>query len=124
MISARLTISRYYYQYAEDRLSTCVLTLHALLHVPNDIRFCGPGWTTWTFFMERFCGFLKRSLSCKRYPWSNLNNRILNLAYLEQLAVRYDLDEELVTLKSVKKERKYDVTYPSCAAFPTFSTFL
>ncbi|KAJ7200625.1 hypothetical protein GGX14DRAFT_168794, partial [Mycena pura] len=85
----------YYYQYCEARLSTCTLTIHGMLHIANDIRFCGPSWVTWTFYMERYCGFLKHGLSSKRFPWSNLNNRILNFAYLEQLRVRYDLSEEL-----------------------------
>ncbi|KAJ7349247.1 hypothetical protein DFH08DRAFT_139464 [Mycena albidolilacea] len=38
----------YYYQYREDHLSACPLTIHGLLHVPDDIRFCGPEWSTWT----------------------------------------------------------------------------
>ncbi|KAJ6451861.1 hypothetical protein C8R47DRAFT_918466, partial [Mycena vitilis] len=56
-----------------------------LFHVPDDILFCGPGWTTWTFWMERYCGFLKRALRSKKSPWSNLNNITLHRAYLEQL---------------------------------------
>lgn len=87
--------SRYYYQYSESRLSTCVLTIHGLLHVVDDIKNCGPSWTTWTFFMERFCGSLKRALRSKRYPWANLSKRALHISWRNQLAYRYDLKEEL-----------------------------
>ncbi|KZT21270.1 hypothetical protein NEOLEDRAFT_1028994, partial [Neolentinus lepideus HHB14362 ss-1] len=66
-----------------------------LLHLASDIRYCGPVWATWTFYMERFCGYLKSVLRSRSHPWSNLNKRIINLAYLSTLAARYDLDEEL-----------------------------
>lgn len=45
--------------------------------------------------MERYCGFLKAGLRSRRFPWANLNNRILHFAYLEQIGVRYDLTDEL-----------------------------
>ncbi|KAJ7124120.1 hypothetical protein C8R43DRAFT_1147581, partial [Mycena crocata] len=89
------TYERTYYQYKEDRLCACPLVFHGMLHVVPDIRFCGPSWSTWTFYMERYCGFLKAGLRSKRFPWANLNNRILNYAYLEQLGSRYDLADEL-----------------------------
>ncbi|KAJ7077173.1 hypothetical protein B0H15DRAFT_755284, partial [Mycena belliarum] len=56
-----------------------------LLHIPDDLLFCGPSWTTWTFWMERYCGFLQAGLRSKRFPWANLNNVVLQKAYLEQL---------------------------------------
>jgi hypothetical protein len=86
---------RFYYQYAKERLPTCTLTIHGLIHVPDDILFCGPSWTTWTFWMERYCGFLKSALRSKQSPWANLNNIILHRAYLEQLDARYDVADEL-----------------------------
>ncbi|KAF7372603.1 hypothetical protein MVEN_00123200 [Mycena venus] len=86
---------RFYYQYDEARLSTCTLTIHGLIHVPDDLLFCGPGWTTWTFWMERYCGFLKDALRSKKSPWANLNNITLHRTYLEQLDARYELAEEL-----------------------------
>ncbi|KAJ7719689.1 hypothetical protein DFH07DRAFT_972824 [Mycena maculata] len=91
------TYERFYYQYAEERLSACPLVIHGLLYVPDDILFCGPSWTTWTFWMERYCGFLKRALSSKTSPWANLNNIVLHRAYLEQLEALYDLTDELAS---------------------------
>ena len=37
---------RYYYQYEESRLSASPTVLHGLLHIPQNIRQCGPVWTT------------------------------------------------------------------------------
>ena len=86
---------RIYYQYNVERLSTCTLTIHGLLHLCDNIRFCGPVWTTWTFWMERYCGYLNAGLRSRRHPWANLNNRVLHKAYLEQIDIYYDLDNDL-----------------------------
>jgi hypothetical protein len=89
-------IHRYYYQYEEGRLAACSLTIHGLLHIASDIRYCGPVWTTWVFYMERFGGALQSAVRSRVHPWSNLTNRNLHLAYIAQLSVKYDLDEELL----------------------------
>ncbi|KAG8695234.1 hypothetical protein FRC08_007954 [Ceratobasidium sp. 394] len=47
---------RLYYRYDHDRLPACVLTIHALLHIPHYIRQTGPPSATWSFVMERFYG--------------------------------------------------------------------
>ncbi|KAJ7667305.1 hypothetical protein B0H17DRAFT_950463 [Mycena rosella] len=93
----------YYYQYDEARLSACPLTIHGWLHVADDICFCGPSWATWTFWMERYCGHLQSGLRSKRFPWANLNNRVLHTVYLEQLGARYDLEDELSTYRARNK---------------------
>ncbi|KAI0646642.1 hypothetical protein C8Q79DRAFT_908784 [Trametes meyenii] len=84
-----------YYQFDVTRLSTCLLVVHGLLHIVDDILYAGPGWATWTFFMERFCGHLKRALRSRAYPWSHLDRRVANIAHLAHLRARYDLEEEL-----------------------------
>lgn len=106
---------RYYYQYREDRLSVCTLTVHGLLHIADDIRFCGPIWTTWTFHMERYCGMLQRGHTSRSHPWSNLNKRILHMAYLTQLSARYDLDDELSTYSGTGSGvSRSERVYPDC----------
>ncbi|KAF9528667.1 hypothetical protein CPB83DRAFT_727927, partial [Crepidotus variabilis] len=60
-----------------------------LLHVCQNIRFCGPVWTTWTFWMERYCGRLQAGLRSHVYPWANLNNRILGRAYIDAIDLYY-----------------------------------
>ncbi|KAJ7652366.1 hypothetical protein DFH06DRAFT_1418733 [Mycena polygramma] len=89
------TYERYYYQYREDRLCACPTVIHGLIHTVPGIRYCGPAWATWTFYMEHYCGFLKSRLRSRKFPWANLNNTVLNYAYLEQIGARYDLTDEL-----------------------------
>jgi hypothetical protein len=55
--------------------------------------------------MERFCGYMQSGLRSRRHPWANLNNRVLKLAYLEQLSARYDLTDELSLHKKTDKTK-------------------
>jgi hypothetical protein len=96
---------RIYYQYDVERLSTCTLTIHGLLHICDNIRFCGPVWTTWTFWMERYCGYLQAGLKSRTHPWANLNNRVLHKAYLEQIDIYYDLQDGLTITSSTDLKR-------------------
>jgi hypothetical protein len=98
---------RIYYQGNPERLSTCTLTIHGLLHVCDNIRFCGPVWTTWTFWVERYCGYLQAGLPSKRHPWANLNKRIIHKAYLDQVDIIYDLiDNTKITSNNLKLHEK------------------
>ncbi|KIK95758.1 hypothetical protein PAXRUDRAFT_32790 [Paxillus rubicundulus Ve08.2h10] len=51
---------KYYYLYCIEHLSTCMLTVHGLLHL--CIRYCDPVWTMWTFYMGNFCTTLQNNL--------------------------------------------------------------
>lgn len=93
----------YYYQYDSSRLSTCLLVVHGLLHLVDDILHAGPIWATWTFFMERFCGSLKHSLRSRTHPWANLDRRAVNLAHSAHLRAKYDLEDELAPLPRAGK---------------------
>lgn len=55
----KLIMLRLYYQLSPKRLSTCPVTVHALLHLADGIEACGPVWAYWAFPMERFCGILQ-----------------------------------------------------------------
>jgi hypothetical protein len=52
--------------------------------------------------MERFCGMLQGALRSRSQPWGNLNNRLKLMAYIAQLAARYDLEDELRTVDHFK----------------------
>ncbi|KAF8550334.1 hypothetical protein OG21DRAFT_1478565 [Imleria badia] len=84
-------------QYKPECLSTCTLTIHGLLHIAQGIQNCGPIWMTWTFYMERFCHMLQRIRRSDARPWSNLDISLVHTVYLEQLAVCFDLSEELAS---------------------------
>ena len=70
---------------------------------------------TWTFYVERFCGDLQRGLRSKSQPWANLNKRVMKMAYLEQLAVRFDLEEELSIGEATSELSHSEKLYPECA---------
>ena len=106
---------RIYYQYDVEQLSTCTLTIHGLLHLCDNIRFCGPVWTTWTFWMERYCGYLQAGLQSKTHPWENLNNHVLHKAYIEQIDIFFNLDNELnVSLASNRHLSQYEKVFDQC----------
>ena len=109
-------VYRYYYQYNEDRLSVCTLTIHGLLHIPQDIRTCGPVWATWMFYMERFCSILQAAIRSRRDPWTNITRRIFHIAILGQLEARYNLDDELFVTGDPISDgpSHYERTYPDC----------
>ncbi|KAG2120142.1 hypothetical protein DEU56DRAFT_692461, partial [Suillus clintonianus] len=111
--------NRYYYQYKCERLSVCTLTAHGLLHVADGIRDCGPVWCTWSFYMERFCHVLQSGPRSVQQPWSHLNNRLLHMTYLEQLAARFDLEDELQAVNEHIGDGPigYERSYPEYADY-------
>lgn len=81
-----------YYQYRTDLLPLCTLPVHALLHVPADIRASGPISNCWSWVMERFCGVIGTYAQAgRRYPYKTLSNRILNHALIQYFDNRWDL---------------------------------
>ena len=108
---------RYYYQHNEDRVSACTLPIHGLLHVADDIKACGPSWATWTFFLEHYCGTLKTALKSKRHPWGNLNKQVLNITYLQQMRVRYQVLQELPSYSwnNTEQVSEYELELEDCA---------
>ncbi|KAI0758390.1 hypothetical protein BC629DRAFT_1659586, partial [Irpex lacteus] len=79
----------YYYQYSPARLSTCLLTIHALLHVADSIETIGPVWAYWAFPMERYCGRLQRCIKSRRFPFANIDTFVVADARLKQLGFRF-----------------------------------
>jgi hypothetical protein len=57
--------------------------------------------------MERYCGYLQAGLRSRSHPWANLSNRILHKAYLEQIDMYYDLEDDLtITSKDFRRGEK------------------
>ncbi|KAG8680040.1 hypothetical protein FRC08_016579, partial [Ceratobasidium sp. 394] len=109
---------RLYYRYDHDRLPACVLTVHALLHMPYYIRRAGPLPCSWSFVVERFCGHLLRPAVTNRVrPYDTLNNFVRRHAQLQIVSHVQGMPELLrrptnLTLQAGKlissKERIYD----------------
>jgi hypothetical protein len=84
--------NRLYYQYQEDRLPTCPLTIHALLHLPDYIRRAGPLWASWAFVMERFCGhLLVPAVKNRIRPYENLDNYVQQCAQMQIVVRVFDM---------------------------------
>ena len=55
--------------------------------------------------MERYCGYLQAGLRSRTHPWANLNNKLLHKAYLEQIDIYYDLQDDLTITSSAELKR-------------------
>jgi len=95
MLHIFILIIRLYYQLSPKRLSTCPVTVHALLHLADGIEACGPVWAYWAFPMERFCGILQPWIKSRRFPFANLDNHVVAMAQISHIKIRYNLHEQL-----------------------------
>jgi hypothetical protein len=113
---------RLYYQYSPSRLSTCPLTIHALLHVVDGMEAAGPVWTYWAFPTERFCGRLLPHIRSRRHPFSNIDNFVVASAKLSQIKIMYNLDEELSLRPKNAEALRGSFSHPSCTSLSSCST--
>ncbi|KAG8942831.1 hypothetical protein FRC04_003462 [Tulasnella sp. 424] len=86
---------RIFYQYKTERLPTCVQTVHTWLHLVDIMEQSGLLWSYWCWVMERFCGKLVRAVSSRKYPYSSLNRRILELQTLHAIRHAYNLGDRI-----------------------------
>jgi hypothetical protein len=86
-----LTRSSLYYQYNPERLSTCPLTVHSILHIIDGIKASGPVWAYWAFPTERHCGYLRPGVRSKRYPFASLDRYVTDAAQLATIQSVYGL---------------------------------
>ncbi|KAJ7195544.1 hypothetical protein GGX14DRAFT_575614 [Mycena pura] len=94
------------FQYQPDRLKACPLTIHALLHIPDDILNAGPMWTYWNYVTERYVGFLVRSSKSRRNPYASFARRLREIAQNTAIKIRFHLREEL-DLSGVTKRTRW-----------------
>ena len=86
--------SSLYYQHKPERLPACPLIIHALLHIPDQIRWMGPCWTTWAFPIERQCGYFQRSIQSQRNPYMSMDRHLTDLSQFQQIKNLYNLTDE------------------------------
>jgi hypothetical protein len=85
--------SSLYYQHKPERLPVCPVTIHALLHIPDQIRWMGPCWTTWAF-LERQCEYFQRSIQSQRNPYVSMDQHLIDLSQLRQIKILYNLTND------------------------------
>ncbi|KAF7349606.1 hypothetical protein MSAN_01686300 [Mycena sanguinolenta] len=85
-----------------ERLPICPLTIHALLHIADSIKFTGPVWCYWAFPMERY----------------------FEKAQLTQIMTVYNAFSELSLVESQAQVPGSfsDPSYPSCILLPPKSS--
>lgn len=111
---------RIFYQANPDRISTCPVTLHSLLHVADGIEAAGPVGAYWAFVMERFCGFLKRDgVRNRKKPYASLDNRVRHIAQLNVTKLRYNL-VNLLSLENPEGEGGDVFPERACQHFSIF----
>ena len=92
-----------YYQYSPDRLPSCPVTIHALLHIADSIEASGPMWAYWAFAMERYCGSLVPAVRSCRFPFASIDRYITEVAQLTQIKMFHQL-HDVLSLKAAKHD--------------------
>ncbi|KZV78954.1 hypothetical protein EXIGLDRAFT_847001 [Exidia glandulosa HHB12029] len=87
------TYEEYFYQNDPKRLSTCVSTVHGLLHIADSIEAMGPVGCYWSFLMERYCSSLRPVIRSRRFPYTGIANHVVDSLYLRQIRLTYDTDK-------------------------------
>lgn len=77
------------------RLSTCPLTIHALIHVAQATRDAGPLSRIWEYVTERFMGKIARNVTSRQYPFSQIAESVKKQEQLKTVAMKFGLEEEL-----------------------------
>ncbi|KDN35864.1 hypothetical protein RSAG8_11226, partial [Rhizoctonia solani AG-8 WAC10335] len=78
-----------YYQYKYERMFLCKLTLHAILHVPDDVIRCGPVWVYWSFPLERYCREVTFCAKSKVLPYTAISKHVLQLSQIGAVSCRF-----------------------------------
>lgn len=73
------------------------------------IERSGPLWAYWCWVMERFCGQLSRAVTSRKWPYSSLNRRILEIGTLHTIRHMYSLEDRLPHYTAMYNKR----TFPS-----------
>ncbi|KAJ7218620.1 hypothetical protein GGX14DRAFT_356905 [Mycena pura] len=113
---------KYYYQYEADRLPVCVLTLHAMLHIPDDIINAGPMWCYWNYVTERYVGSVARVSKSRKNPYASFARRLRDIAQNAAIKVRYGLQREL-DLSDRASELQNGMEFDECELYILYLVF-
>jgi hypothetical protein len=107
---------RIYYQHNPARLPLCLSTIHALLHIADDIEAMGPVWCYWAFPMERFCGSLLPAIKSRRHPFSSIDARTRDLAALSMIKMIYQPEGLRLNqhLSDTDRQRRFSKRLANC----------
>jgi hypothetical protein len=84
-----------YYQHDPSRISACLITIQALLHIMDSIKAVSPVWCYWAFPMERYCGALQPAIRSHCFPYISLDHYVVEDTQLAQIKTVYNITGEL-----------------------------
>ena len=67
---------RSFYRSSEARINACPYVVHRFGDAPALLRLHGPGWTTWSFFVETIGGLIASSVKSMSNPEASLASSI------------------------------------------------
>lgn len=74
-----------YYRGESRRLPVCSVNVHYLLHLPSNVRDCGPSCYSSQFTMERYCGIVKPMARSKSQLNTSLTNGVINTEHFHHV---------------------------------------
>lgn len=120
----RSSYLRLYYQFDPSCLSTCIVTVHALLHIADSINAVGPVWTVWAYPMERFCGQLQRAVKGRHFVWAAIDNWALRMAQVAHVRYAYHLSRETYSFDQPSKPSTTSLANcEECTLCPVYRTW-
>jgi hypothetical protein len=108
----------WYYRYKPSRVSLCLSTFHALLHIVPSIRQLGPPWVYWEWFMERFCGRLGPVIHSQTNPWLSIDTYIIVEAQLNVVCLRFNTTPAQLRLRPPPAHSKAELTNRTHCTLP------
>jgi hypothetical protein len=87
------------YRFEMDRISACLLTVHALIHLHNDTLHAGPLSRIWEYVTERFMGKIAQSITSRQYPFSQLAKTVKKMEQVKMVVFKYGLEKKLYFAK-------------------------
>jgi Transposase family tnp2/Domain of unknown function (DUF4218) len=81
-----------YYCQDPKRLPVCSVNIHYLVHIPSQIRDCGPSRYWWQFPMERYCGIIKPMARSKSQLSLSLANGVVTSELLHHTRFTQEIE--------------------------------
>ncbi|KAK4699900.1 hypothetical protein P7C70_g6352, partial [Phenoliferia sp. Uapishka_3] len=78
-----------YFQRKAENLKFCTYVLHAVLHLADNMTWCGPLHLYWSFIMERYCQMLGNLVTSKLHPYKSLSNNLETQQRLKSISNRF-----------------------------------
>ena len=112
---------RLYFRARETRLPLMKSNLHALCHLADMLRDCGPGYVWWCFGAERFNGMIEGKAKSKVH----LNTSLGNTLWMEDVMIHAQFSRNVLSAEELNRDlRPYGVAPPAQGNLKPYGHFL